>query len=354
MRDVLTEWRPVVDAELERILPRQLDEGSLSETFGDPTFEYDADAVEATLAAPTWALLDRGGKRWRAVLCLQFVEGFGGDPHEYLPYACVPELLHNGTILVDDIQDSAELRRGEPALHRVRGLDVTLNAGNALYFLPLQIVARNPADLDAGARLRVWEMLVEELNRTHLGQGMDIRWHNQRAIDVTEREYFEMCACKTGCLARIAARMGAIVTDQSAEAERAVARYAERLAIAFQVADDLLDVENTLGEVGAFGKAQGNDVREGKKTLMVVHAAEHAPSADVARLEAILWSDETTDAAVDEAVDILQAAGSVEYARDRAEEFAAAARDALDAVDLDSEVAANLRDFTRFVVERDA
>ena len=353
MRDVLAEWRPVVDEELERILPRRLHDAYLSETFGGATFAYDADAIEATLTAPTWELLDRGGKRWRAVLCLQVVAGFGADPAEYLPYACVPELLHNGTILVDDIQDSAELRRGDPALHRTRGVDVALNAGNALYFLPLKIVARNPADLDTEGRLRAWEMLVEELNRTHLGQGMDIRWHNQRAIDVTEGEYFEMCACKTGCLARIAARLGAVVTDQPAETERAVARYAERLAIAFQIADDLLDVEHALTEAGGFGKSRGNDVREGKKTLVVVHAAEHAVPAEVERLERILWADENTNGEVEEAVEILRAAGSVEYARDRAEEFAAAARDALDGVDLDSDVDANLREFTRFVVERD-
>jgi geranylgeranyl diphosphate synthase type I len=196
-------------------------------------------------------------------------------------------------------------------------------------------------------------MIVAELNRTHLGQGMDIRWHNQRPIDVSEAEYLEMCACKTGCLGRIADRLGAVVTEQPVEIERHLARYAERLSIAFQVADDLLDVEHTLEGVEEFGKATGNDVREGKKTLMVVHAAEHAPPDDVARLEEILWAEDNSEAEVREAVEILQSAGSVDYARERAQDIAASAREYLDAVDLEPEIETNLKEFTRFVVERE-
>jgi len=375
MREVLEEWRPVVDAEIERLLPRVVDDAYLADYFGSPTDEYDADAVQRALADPLWDLLDRGGKRWRAVVFLLLVDGFGEDPHDYLPYACIPEILHNGTIIVDDVEDGAEMRRGEPALHHRFGTDIALNAGNAMYFLPLKIVSRDPADLDAETRLRAWEMLMAELNRTHLGQGMDICWHNQQRIDVTEPQYFEMCACKTGCLGRIVARLAAIVTGQPPETERRVARYAERMSVAFQVGDDILDVEHTIdlageigegagrtdeggGEIGEgtgdFGKAFGNDIREGKKTLMVIHAAETADPESVARLEEILWADENTDEEVLEAVDVLREADSVEYARAKARELAAEARENLDAVDLDPETTADLKEFTRFVIERDA
>ena len=374
MREVLREWRPVVDAEIERLLPRVVDDAYLTDYFGQPTDEYDADAVQRALADPLWDLLDRGGKRWRPVVFLLLVDGFGADPHDYLPYACIPEILHNGTIIVDDVEDGAEMRRGEPALHHRFGTDVALNAGNAMYFLPLKIVSRNPADLDAETRLRAWEMLIAELNRTHLGQGMDICWHNQQRVDVTEAQYFEMCACKTGCLGRIVARLAAIVTGQSPETERRVARYAERMSVAFQVGDDILDVEHTIdltdgvGEdaeagdrtdeadagTGEFGKAFGNDIREGKKTLMVIHAANTADPESVARLEEVLWADENTDAEIVEAVEILQDAGSVEYAREQARDLASEAREHLDAVELDPEVAADLKEFTRFVIDREA
>jgi len=352
MREALEAWRPAVDEAIADLLPREVTEAYLDETFGPPTYAYDVPAIQAALSDPIWDLLDRGGKRWRAVLCLVLIEGFGGDPERLLPYACIPEILHNGTIVVDDVEDGARVRRGEPALHRRHGVDVALNAGNALYFLPLKVITHDPAGLDAAVRLRAFEMLTEELNRTHIGQGMDIRWHNQQAIEVNEPAYLEMCACKTGCLARIVTRLAAIVTGNP-DQETAVARYAELLAVAFQIADDVLDVEHTEEHGGAFGKDMGNDVREGKKTLMAIHAAENAPAERVARLEEILWADDTTDEAVLEAVEILRDAGSVSYAREHALEFAAEARAALDDVDIAAPQRDQLEAFTRFVVERD-
>jgi geranylgeranyl diphosphate synthase type I len=354
MREVLEAWRPVVDEEIARLLPRVVDDAYLAAAFGAPTHEYDAGALQHALADPIWALLDRGGKRWRAVVCLQLVEGFGEDPEAYLPYAVIPEILHNGTIIVDDVEDDATKRRGGPALHLEHGTDIALNAGNAMYFLPLKVITRNPADLDAETRLRAWEMLMDELNRTHLGQGMDICWHNQKRIDVSEAEYFEMGACKTGCLGRIVARLAAIVTGQPPEVEREIARYAERMSIAFQIGDDILDVEHTLDQAGEFGKEFGNDVREGKKTLMVIHAAAHADPADVARLEEILWAEDSTDEEILEAIEIMQDAGAVEYARERALELSEQARNHLDGLDLEPTAERHLREFTRFVIEREA
>jgi geranylgeranyl diphosphate synthase type I len=354
MREVLETWRPVVDEEIARLLPRVFDDDYLADRFGAPTHEYDTAALQSALADPVWDLLDRGGKRWRAVVCLHLIDGFGEDPEGYLPYAVIPEVLHNGTIIVDDVEDGAQLRRGDPALHHEFGADVALNAGNALYFLPLKVVADNPADLAPAERLRAWEMLTDELNRTHLGQGVDIHWHNGRVIEATEPAYLEMCACKTGCLGRILARLAAIVTGQSEAVERQVARYAENMSVAFQIGDDILDIEHTLDEAGAFGKAPGNDIREGKKTLLVIHAAREADPADRERLADILWADGTTDEEVREAIDILQSTGSIAYARERAHEFAAAARAELDDVDLDPDVKADLRAFTEFVIDREA
>jgi len=352
MRDVLAEWRPVVDEEIERLLPRTVDDAYLGDFFGEPSHEYDARAVQDALSDPIWDLLDRGGKRWRAVVFLLLVEGFGEDPHDYLPYACIPEILHNGTIIVDDVEDEARKRRGDPALHHQHGVDIALNAGNAMYFIPLKILDHNSADLGAERRLSAYEMLTHELNRTHLGQGMDICWHNQKEVTVGEDEYLEMCACKTGCLTRIVARLAAIVTGQSEAVESALARYAEDMAIAFQIGDDILDIKHTLDQAGDFGKEFGNDIREGKKTLMVIHTAEEGAPAEVARLEEILWTEDNDEREILEAIEIMQGAGSVEYARERAHELAVRARSHLDDLDLDPAAEQHLREFTTFVVER--
>ncbi|MFP9192218.1 polyprenyl synthetase family protein [Natronosalvus vescus] len=354
MRNALAEWRPVVDEVIADLLPRDVDAAYLESFFGEPSFEYDDEAIQQALADPLWDLLDRGGKRWRAVLFLVFVEAFGEDPREYLPYACIPEILHNGTIIVDDVEDAATIRRGEPALHHIYGEDVALNAGNAMYFLPLKILTHNPANLSPETRLRAYEMLMYELNRTHLGQGMDIYWHNDDATDISTDQYLEMSACKTGCLGRIVARLAAIVTDQSEAIEDAVARYAERTSIAFQIGDDILDVEHSLGRAGDFGKEFGNDIREGKKTLLVLHAIETADPADAKRLEEILQKETNTDEEVTDALAIIEDAGSIEYARERALEFAEQARAAVDELDgLEPAAEAKLRSFTEFVVDRD-
>ncbi|WP_049925136.1 polyprenyl synthetase family protein [Halopiger goleimassiliensis] len=353
MRETLAEWRPVIDDAIADIVPREIDADYLESFFGDPTYEYDPTAIQRALADPLWELLDRGGKRWRAVLFLVLVEGFGEEPTEYLPYACIPEILHNGTIIVDDVEDGAAKRRGEPAIHRLYGQDIALNAGNAMYFLPLKILTENPADLPAERRLAAYEMLMYELNRTHLGQGMDIHWHNERSPDISADQYLEMCACKTGCLGRIVARLAAIVADQPPAVESAVAEYAELTAVAFQIGDDILDVENSLGRAGEFGKEFGNDVREGKKTLLVIHALEESPPERAERLREILAATENTDEEVLEALSILEEAGSIEYARERALELAERARTAIDDVDFDPATRRKLREFTEFVVDRD-
>jgi geranylgeranyl diphosphate synthase type I len=353
MRDELAAWRPVVDEAIEELFPRSIDDGYLTDLFGAASHAYDAAAIDAALAEPPWDLLDRGGKRWRAVLCLVMIDALGDDPGAYLPYACIPEILHNGTIIVDDVEDGASMRRGERAIHHLYGTDVALNAGNAMYFLPLKVITDNPGDLDAETRLAAYEMLMHELNRTHLGQGMDITWHNEREVDITEAEYLEMCACKTGCLGRIVARLAAIVTGQPDTVEDAVAGYAERMSVAFQIGDDILDVEHSLDRAGEFGKAFGNDIREGKKTLVAINAVERAAPEDAARLEEVLWADENTDEEIEWVLDLYQSTGSIEYARETAQSLSEQARAHLDGLTLASESKERLSEFTRFVVERD-
>ena len=352
MRDVLEEWRPAIDEAISEVLPREIDQSYLAAFFGEPTFAYDAEAIQEGLADPVWDLLDRGGKRWRSVLFLVLVEAFGRDPEAYLRYATIPEILHTGTIIVDDVEDEAELRRGEPALHRIYGHDVALNAGNALYFIPLKLIEGSDDGLSAERQLDAYRMLTYELNRTHLGQGMDIDWHNRRRSEVSEDEYLEMCACKTGCLARITARLAAIVAGQSEEVERAVATYAERMSVGFQIIDDVLDVEHSLGEAGDFGKAFGNDIREGKTTLMVIHALAEASPERAERLQSVLAAPDPSDEDVLAAIEIIQETGAVEYSRERALELAREARAAIEPLALAEGPAETLSAFPGYMIER--
>lgn len=353
MDKAFARWRPEIDEAISEWIPREIDEEYLAEFFGDPSYQYEPRALQHALADPIWDLLDRGGKRWRAVLFLVVVEALGEDPEKYLEYACLPEILHNGTIIVDDIEDQAQTRRGEPTLHRTHGVDVALNAGNALYFIPLKIIARNDDSLSPKQRLAAYEMLTYEFNRTHLGQGTDIFWHSQREIDIDEQQYYEMCACKTGCLVRIVMQLAAIVTDQDQQVRAKLADVAEQMAISFQIMDDVLDVTSSLEGSEDFGKEFGNDIKEGKKTLMTIHVADNASAEEVSRLETLLWQEENTAEEIKEVLDIFQKYNAVEYARQRAEEFAASAELELDELDLETEPEQELRTFIRFLIERD-
>lgn len=354
MQEVLDEWRPIVESTLAELLPREIDEAYLREFFGPASFRYDTRAIQGALADPVWDLLDRGGKRWRPIVCLLFLDGFGVTALEYVEYACIPEILHNGTIIVDDVEDGAEMRRGDQALHHRYGTDVALNAGNALYFLPLKILAHNPADLDQERRLTLYDMLMHELNRTHLGQGMDICWHNNPEITIEEAHYLEMCACKTGCLGRMTARIATIIAEQSPEIEDAAATYAEEMSVAFQIGDDVLDIKHTLDQAGDFGKAFGNDIQEGKKTLMVLHSMDHGSAPDAERLAEILRAEQNSREEIMEAIDIMQSTGSISYATERARSFAEQARSRLDGIGLSSKRRDELAAFADYVVERDA
>ncbi len=354
MRELLDEWRPRIDEAIEEVLPRTITRDYLHDYFGEPSYQYDEEGIQCALAEPVWELLDRGGKRWRVVLFIQLLQAFDiEDPSAYLPYAVIPEILHNGTIIVDDVEDDATIRRGEPALHLVYGDDVALNAGNALYFIPLKIITHNPGDLDADTRLRAYEMLMHELNRTHLGQGMDICWHNDEMITASPEEYLEMTACKTGCLVRIVARLASITTEQPVDVERAVADYAEKVAIAFQISDDILDIEHTLDEAGDFGKQFGNDIREGKTTLMAIHAATHATADERAQLESILHATSNSEEEIMDVIRLYERYDSIEFARHQADKLSAQAREQLDGLNLNPDAKENLKEFSRFVIERD-
>jgi geranylgeranyl diphosphate synthase type I len=131
-----------------------------------------------------------------------------------------------------------------------------------------------------------------------------------------------------------------------------LARYAEELSIAFQIGDDILDIQHTLDQAGEFGKEFGNDIREGKKTLMAIYTAQNAPADDVARLEEILWAEQNTDEEIMGAIEIMQSVDAIEYADTRARELSASARSQLDELELAAEPESHLREFTKFVIER--
>jgi len=347
---LLKRYAVLVNEAIERYVPRRFDESYVRWACGEPRYAYDTEALTEAIAKPFWDLLDRGGKRWRPAFMLMVYEAISGwDAREVLDFAVIPEVIHNGTLIVDDVEDDSELRRGKPCVHRIYGTDIAINAGNTMYYLPLTVVLRSDK-LDERTKLRIYEMYIQEMLRLSFGQAMDIAWHRGiRGADVSEEQYLQMCAYKTGTLARFAAKLGAILAKAPDWQVESIGRFAEAIGVAFQIQDDIL---NITGDPEAYGKEWGGDITEGKRTLMVIYTLRRASEADRRRLLQILDMHTRDKHLIKEAVSIMERYGAVEYARKVARRIVEEAWADVDGWLSPSEAKEALKALARFLIER--
>ena len=341
--------KPIIDAAIEKYLPRKINQKHLEEIFGKPSYIYDIPTIQKSLIDPVWDFLDRGGKRWRPALFLLISEIFGAKEEHVLDFSILPELAHNGSIIIDDIEDSGELRRGKPCIHITYGIDIALNAGNFLYFLPLAVFRRAKIHFNNDILTRAYEVYGQEMTNIHLGQTMDIYWHKGHADSITEDQYLQMCAYKTGCLTRMAARLAAVLSDADKDQVERLGRFAEMIGIAFQIQDDILSAS---GSEFQDKKGYGDDITEGKRTLMVIHAIKHADEKERKRLLEILDMHTRDKRLIKEAIDILQRTGSVDYAMKKARELVENAWKEADAALPESDAKQKLKGLADFLIER--
>lgn len=316
---LLREKQPEIDLLIEKWVPRRFDEKSIERTLGRPAYSYDVETARKAINDLAWDLMDRGGKRWRPVLLQLTAEAVGGEEakEKAREFMVLPEVVHNGTLAIDDVEDSSQMRRGKPCLNITYGVDLAVNAGNAMYFIPLKVLM-NDATLSAEEKNRIYAVYAQEMINVSYGQGFDIYWHKGLAKKVTEGQYLQMCAYKTGCLARMSAKIGAVIGGGGEAVVEAAGRFAEALGIAFQIQDDLL---NLLGDEKEYGKEIGGDVTEGKRTLMVIYAVDCLSKKEGGRLVEILDKHTSDQRLILEAVGLMKKAGSLDYADRRGKEI---------------------------------
>ncbi len=279
----------------------------------DPT-RLDIDALSANLNSPIRDFVLRGGKRLRPLLFLRTLHVFGLDMNDYVDLAVLLELVHNATLILDDIEDRATERRGRPSSHLLFGIDTAVNTGMALHILPLRLLK----NLDDKKKLRLLETYADELSNLSCGQALDIYWHKQSKNNVTTQKYFEMVSLKTGSLFRMAIRFAVIVAGQSKEVESDFLKFGSAIGSAFQIMDDVLDLTN---KDNAFGKSFGNDITEGKMSLPVLLALKIANTHDANRLKAILMRHTRNKALITEAIKIIEKTGGLTEARKGADQL---------------------------------
>jgi geranylgeranyl pyrophosphate synthase len=350
MLDYLQEQSEQINHQLEEILPRAVTEEWVNSVLGESTYAVDKEMLTAAICEPVWDFLDRGGKRWRPSLLLTSCGAIAGNEDAARPLVPLIEFIHNGTLVHDDLEDNSTLRRGKLCLHKQYGVDIATNVGSAMYFIPLVILYGKRAPYTDEQRLFMYDLVVQELVRCHCGQAIDIAWHNGGKEGIAEEEYLQMCAYKTGVLARLAARLGAYIGGGTAEQVHELGRFGESIGVAFQIQDDIL---NLVGERFAEGKGRGEDIHEGKRTLLVLHALEKASERDAAILRDILATHPEQQSVIDDAIEIIARTGAIDYARQKAVAIVEASWGAVDSLLSESPSKQRLRAFADFVVERD-
>ena len=342
----------MIDKIIEKYIPRKVNQEWLEFVFGKSSYQYTPKAAQESLINPVWDFLDRGGKRWRPTLFLLIVEAVGGDAKKLRDFAIIPELIHNGSLIVDDIEDEGELRRGKLCLHKIFGIDIAVNVGNFMYFLPLIVFKKHKHKFKPEILLSAYEIYVQEMINIHLGQGTDIFWHKGNAENVNEKEYFQMCSFKTGCLSRMAAKLAVVLSEKNGEMAEKIGKVAEAIGIAFQIQDDILDIVLKEKEREKFGKSFGNDIKEGKRSLVVIHALKNANNKDRQKLLGILNKHTEDLNEIKQAVEIINKYNSVEYAKNVAKKIIQDAWKQADKLLPESKAKERLSEFVNYLIER--
>lgn len=352
MKDImkfLEEKKPLIDSVIKKYLPEKLDKNQLEWIFGAEEYKYDENALNKALAEPIWNLLNRGGKRWRPALFLLITEALGGNIEKVKDFLILPELAHEGSLIIDDIQDLAEQRRGGPCIHKLFGTDIAINAGDFLYFLPTLVFMKNK-EIDNETLLKAWEIFSQEMINIHAGQATDIYWHKGKTDNITEEQYLQMCANKTGCLSRMAGRLAVVLSGGSPEQEKKMGKVCEKIGIAFQLHDDILSASS---KKFAEKKGHGDDITEGKRSLLIIHALRNASSKDKKRLLQILSLHTRDTKLIDEAIKIINKYDSINYVKGVAKGLVLNAWKEAEHFLKESPAKQKLKKFTDFLIERE-
>jgi len=264
-------------------------------------------------------LVDAGGKRLRPAVLILVAEAAGSDLKSVLPAAVAVELVHNFTLIHDDIMDKDDVRRGRPAVHMIWGEAGAILAGDTLYSKAFSILSK--VQNEPSRILKCMDILSKTCTEICEGQWLDMDFEKREKV--SKVEYIEMVEKKTSVLYAAAAKIGALLGGASDETAEALSEYGRLIGIGFQMYDDVLDMV-TPQEV--LGKVRGSDLMEGKHTLIIIDAFEKGVKLD------IFGKGEATQEETDEAVRTLTECGSIDYVKNLAISYINEGKAKLDAL----------------------
>ncbi len=251
-----------IEDEISKVLPTNVDKKWINSAVGGFDAFITPEAVDI-INEPALELIYRGGKRWRPLVLVLTAACYTKNSDIAYKLAPLVELIHNGTLLIDDIEDKSIERRGKKAVHLMYGEDMAINSGNHLYFIATTIIEN--LDISDNIKLQIYQSYSQNMRRLHFGQGLDIQWHNNLTFIPTVDEYIPMCKFKTGCLASMSGELGAICANLSNTDIENIRQIWESIGVGFQILDDIKNITT-----GNPGKHRGDDIVEGKKSLPVI------------------------------------------------------------------------------------
>jgi geranylgeranyl diphosphate synthase type I len=217
-------------------------------------------------------LIEHGGKRLRPYMVIKSCEILGGTIKQALPSAAAIEMVHNFTLIHDDIMDNDEMRHGVPTTHTKFGIPVGILAGDVLFSRAFETISQGDPKIPNGVRIALVSNLAKACTDVCEGQALDIMMAQSRKIP-TEKQYITMIEKKTSALFAAACAMGAISANMKSKDVANLSSFGKNLGIAFQIVDDLIGI---IGDSKITKKPVGNDLREGKKSLPILLAINRA------------------------------------------------------------------------------
>jgi geranylgeranyl diphosphate synthase type I len=292
-----------------------------------------------------WTDGQTSGKRIRPLLCLLTCASAGGAWAQALPMAAAIELLHNFSLIHDDIQDNSPVRRGRATVWATWGPAQAINAGDAM-FTQAHLAPHRMRALGAQAEVVLEALEIFDQTCLHLTQGqyLDMAFEQRESVSVAA--YTEMIGGKTAALIAASARIGALIAGAAPERVTAFEQYGHHLGLAFQAHDDLLGI---WGDPAVTGKSVASDLEKRKKSLPVVYGLEH--SADFARAYAL---PSAQGSPVTELAAQLETLGARAYTQQQATALTAEATRFLDLAAPSGEAGQALRELTEQLLSRPA
>ena len=305
-----------------------------SKLKGNPKILYDAAAH----------LIIHGGKRLRPHMVIKSCQILGGSTIRAMPAASAVEMIHNFTLVHDDIMDNDEMRHGVPTVHKKFGMPIAILAGDVLFSKAYQIISDSKLSKDATIQLvsRLAKACVDVCE----GQLLDVKMAEEKRIPL-QKEYITMIGKKTAALFDVSCSMGAICATNNQKDISNLSNFGRNLGIAFQITDDLIGV---MGDPKITKKPVGNDLREGKKSLPILMAIKLAKGKDKKTILKAFGNPKSTKNDLKNAVDVIRSLGIEENIRKQSLEYAEKAKKSLSKYSGSAKT--ELIDLLDFVVKR--